>query len=741
MTRRTPAMVLGDGLILLLSLAAGARLCLRCYGLPAEEGAALTACLALGLLSLAVWSLPGRWAWAGAGLWAAGWAAVLLWRWESLSAGGLAVLRTLVTWWNGAARFPLPLPPSHGLRPWQAADASEAFLLFAAAGYALLLGWAAVRARRALPLLAFTLPLPLPALLAEVDLDWTALAVLAACWGARLLTGQFVRSHPAGGARAALAVLPVLLAAALGITALAPPQSYRQPDWAAATAERLMDLLPSGNGPGSGSGPLPGSQTQVDLGQAGPRRYTGTQVLRVTGDVPGPLYLRAGSYTNYTGDSWRREDVGGELFDLSPLFPGQAASEKAGPDGLHRLSVAHLLEETRDLLTPYQFAGLYPVGSLLDNVPDAVTSPVHWSVRQDAVLQLDDGTLGVYSFLYYPLDGDPRPITGDGDGYAQAEETYRPQVWNRYLAVPEGTADFLLQWRAEAEAGLDPPAVPDSPYGETLAKAARVVELLRDNARYDLDAPAMGEGDDFVRHFLEEGRGYCVHFASAAALLLRLDGVPARYVEGYLTRIPQTGSAVVSDSAAHAWVEIYLEGYGWYPVEATPAAGTGGVDPLPILPAETAPAEETPSPTPTGAPEATPAPEPNGPGGASDGPGPLALLPALLGGAVLLQAAGVLALRLTRRRRWRRLFRDPDTNAAVRAAYGWFLDLAPWGGPPPDRAVTAAAERARFSQHTLTEAERSDVLRALSRAIRAAGAALPPGRAALFRFLFRFPKP
>ena len=77
----------------------------------------------------------------------------------------------------------------------------------------------------------------------------------------------------------------------------------------------------------------------------------------------------------------------------------------------------------------------------------------------------------------------------------------------------------------------------------------------------------------------------------------------------------------------------------------------------------------------------------------------------------------------------------------MRAAYGWFLDLAPWGGPPPDRAVTAAAERARFSQHTLTEAERADVLRALSRAIRAAGAALPPGRAALFRFLFRFPKP
>ena len=58
-----------------------------------------------------------------------------------------------------------------------------------------------------------------------------------------------------------------------------------------------------------------------------------------------------------------------------------------------------------------------------------------------------------------------------------------------------------------------------------------------------------------------------------------------------------------------------------------------------------------------------------------------------------------------------------------------------------NRARSAAAERARFSQHTLTEAERSDVLRALSRAIRAAGAALPPGRAALFRFLFRFPKP
>ncbi|MFQ7452488.1 MAG: transglutaminase-like domain-containing protein [Flavonifractor plautii] len=84
--------------------------------------------------------------------------------------------------------------------------------------------------------------------------------------------------------------------------------------------------------------------------------------------------------------------------------------------------------------------------------------------------------------------------------------------------------------------------------------------------------PRRAGGEDFVAWFLTEShRGYCMHFASAAVLLLRSMGVPARYVSGFVADVPASGRVNVPDSAAHAWVEVYIDGYGWEPVEVTPS--------------------------------------------------------------------------------------------------------------------------------------------------------------------------
>lgn len=87
---------------------------------------------------------------------------------------------------------------------------------------------------------------------------------------------------------------------------------------------------------------------------------------------------------------------------------------------------------------------------------------------------------------------------------------------------------------------------------------------------------------DIVEYFLFENRqGYCQHYASAAALLYRLYGIPARYVSGYRIQPSDfkeqedgTWKAEVTDLSAHAWVEILLDDYGWMPVEVTPADGS-----------------------------------------------------------------------------------------------------------------------------------------------------------------------
>ena len=103
---------------------------------------------------------------------------------------------------------------------------------------------------------------------------------------------------------------------------------------------------------------------------------------------------------------------------------------------------------------------------------------------------------------------------------------------------------------------------------------------------------------DFINYFLAENkRGYCAHFASAATLIFRYLGIPARYVEGYaidpsdiagrgellsdaeyekyydgysLLRTTAVVSVDATDANAHAWVEIYDNDYGWIVAEVTP---------------------------------------------------------------------------------------------------------------------------------------------------------------------------
>lgn len=104
-----------------------------------------------------------------------------------------------------------------------------------------------------------------------------------------------------------------------------------------------------------------------------------------------------------------------------------------------------------------------------------------------------------------------------------------------------------------------------------------IVDYLEQNASYNLSVGRFPEDEDFVEYFLfEKHEGYCVHFATAATLMFRMYGLPARYVTGYVVSAKdfkkdgQKFSAWVKDSRAHAWTEIYLDGKGWVPVEVTP---------------------------------------------------------------------------------------------------------------------------------------------------------------------------
>ena len=112
-----------------------------------------------------------------------------------------------------------------------------------------------------------------------------------------------------------------------------------------------------------------------------------------------------------------------------------------------------------------------------------------------------------------------------------------------------------------------------------------VASALKVQADYSLEPGRTPRGKDVAEYFyFENKKGYCEHFATVATLMLRMKGIPARYVAGYAVspsaftqKEDGTYEAVVTGASAHAWAEAYVEGIGWIPVETTPGYGNGTV--------------------------------------------------------------------------------------------------------------------------------------------------------------------
>jgi len=142
-------------------------------------------------------------------------------------------------------------------------------------------------------------------------------------------------------------------------------------------------------------------------------------------------------------------------------------------------------------------------------------------------------------------------------------EAYAREVRARFTQLPDTLPQRVFDLAKEITEGLT----------SDFEKAQAVERFLRENFRYSLNVDSLPFGEDFVDYFLfEMDEGYCTYFASAMAILLRCVGIPTRYVVGYL--LPSTrvndDYFLVTGEHAHAWVDVYLEGFGWLPFEPTP---------------------------------------------------------------------------------------------------------------------------------------------------------------------------
>lgn len=174
--------------------------------------------------------------------------------------------------------------------------------------------------------------------------------------------------------------------------------------------------------------------------------------------------------------------------------------------------------------------------------------------------------------------------------YAEQEANYSEYVKDMYLEVPEEAEDAIKAFCDKYELTKDTPNIEE-----------RIAQIFSEDYEYTLMPGVTPSNKEFVSYFLgTQKKGYCVYFATATTLILRYLGIPARYATGYVLWTGDYGSGQeytgdgvwnediewvdnqsedeklytfeLTDAEAHAWVEEYVDGFGWVTVETTPSS-------------------------------------------------------------------------------------------------------------------------------------------------------------------------
>ncbi len=323
------------------------------------------------------------------------------------------------------------------------------------------------------------------------------------------------------------------------------------------------------------------------LGEFDEISFDGKTVLEVT--IPkseDTVYLRGFVGSVYTGRSWEQLPAAKlkELEQITSSFDTEGLSPllldgynlKYTPAEMprHSFSVKNIAANTNYLYMPYNL------------VPESVSrykinagSGFGGSAKSYLGQFYEPKNYNGYRNIFRKKWSTPSALSSD-------EAAYRSFVYSNYLDLPESFSpetifDESYYRYITAEESITGKSTLDE-MTVLNRKIYFIKKWLRDNCEYSLSTEKLPAGKDFVDNFLENREGSCSHFASAAIIMCRYAGIPARYAEGYIIKpkdfpgdVSVGSSAVVdvTDLRGHAWAEIYLDGFGWYPVEFTSGYG------------------------------------------------------------------------------------------------------------------------------------------------------------------------
>lgn len=478
----------------------------------------------------------------------------------------------------------------------------------------------------------------------------------------------------------AMLLIPVTLASAL-LSCLAPQEEYVHQDWQQYLVNFFNKTLEISGNPQQGENP--DISVSIDLSAVGKEvKYT-HGVMDVVSDRTETLYLRGQAYDVYDGLGWHVS----EYVDQNGAY---WPTEQVVPAGTVTI-------ETR-ITNSIKYFPYYPSGTgwLNDFDQGAMVNP-----DGERTYSFDRVEAGTYSAVSSELLQQCKDLP---ESTRQAAEKILEGIWESQEIHTDSQ------------------------------KIAMIEEYVRSSASYSLDTAKMPQEEtDFAIWFLEDSEtGYCVHFATAAVVLLRAAGIPARYVTGYMADVTAGVKTRVVAAMSHAWVEYQNPDSGcWTVLDATPSnevltptepsdaptteptASGESSEPTaePTIPSDaTAPVTMPPRPTETTEPATESPIDPTGDVGIGSGTGGRAdyswrwniLKWVAIAVAALAVAAIQYLLRLRIRRK--RLYTGPNNQQALRRWryaqwVGWYMRRK-----PPER-LKELAEKAKFSQHTLTPQE------------------------------------
>jgi transglutaminase-like putative cysteine protease len=311
---------------------------------------------------------------------------------------------------------------------------------------------------------------------------------------------------------------------------------------------------------------ISGFSDDVELGEIGEIKKNSMVVMRVT--VEGGLLAAHGvrwrgvALTKFDGKRWYNE----------PHEPTTLTSP--GDGGWFRLNSADVNAPKSGMPIHYTVL-LEPIGStalFFANEVKSVrgrftedTSRAPFGQRRTYLLKDFTGSIFNPYHSYARLEYEANSVvpTPPPAAVREAGSNYPDSILETYLQLP--SLDSRIPELAKQITARDA-----NPYD----KARSIEGYLHSRYGYTLDLSGPPQADPLAYFLFQKRAGHCEYFAAAMTVMLRTQGIPARYINGFQTGEYNdvAGDLVVRASDAHSWVEAYFPGFGWLTFDPTPAS-------------------------------------------------------------------------------------------------------------------------------------------------------------------------